>query len=269
MRVVRAAHHEPPPPQQNRRLGLFRRMGGCRVVPRRNRAVIPPNRRHGGGNGAASNEMYVLAASVERSANLLRAESGRGAVTDAAAPVSLCEARTVRAPVVRFVPPPKRFVGSGGQGRVRCAAALSACLSLLPPERGGRRAPPEPLDDGDDAVRRANIPSPNPFLFARLTTTGWVGRRCYHIPFWDNTTMGYMMEAPMSKSTYSKEYKEIIERLKRARIDARLSQQDVANKLDKPQSYISKIESGERRLDVVELKEFVRIYKKPIDYFLK
>jgi len=73
----------------------------------------------------------------------------------------------------------------------------------------------------------------------------------------------------MSKSVYSKDYKEIIERLKKARIEADLSQQAVASKLGKPQSYISKIESGERRLDVAEMKKFAMIYKKPADYFLK
>lgn len=73
----------------------------------------------------------------------------------------------------------------------------------------------------------------------------------------------------MSKSAYSKDYKTIIERLKTARIEVGLSQQAIANKLGKPQSYISKIESGERRLDVAEMKRFAGIYKKPTDYFLK
>ena len=73
----------------------------------------------------------------------------------------------------------------------------------------------------------------------------------------------------MSKSIYSKDYKDIMERLKRARIEADLSQQAVADKLDKPQSYISKIESGERRLDVAEMKKFAALFKKPAGYFLK
>ena len=73
----------------------------------------------------------------------------------------------------------------------------------------------------------------------------------------------------MNKSVYTKDYKEIIERLKTARIEAGLAQQEVAKKLGKPQSYISKIESGERRLDVAEMKKFAQIYKKPTDYFLK
>ena len=73
----------------------------------------------------------------------------------------------------------------------------------------------------------------------------------------------------MSRSIYSKDYKEIIGRLKKARIEADLSQQAVADQLSKPQSYISKIESGERRLDVAEMKKIAAIYNKPADHFLK
>lgn len=73
----------------------------------------------------------------------------------------------------------------------------------------------------------------------------------------------------MPKSIYSKDYRKIIERLKKARIDVGLSQQAVADKLGKPQSYVSKIESGERRLDVIEMKKFAEIYKKDISFFLK
>ena len=73
----------------------------------------------------------------------------------------------------------------------------------------------------------------------------------------------------MSKSVYSEDYRKIIQRLKEARLVAGFSQQDVADKLSKPQSYLSKIESGERRLDVGELKELARIYKKTDSFFLK
>jgi hypothetical protein len=35
-----------------------------------------------------------------------------------------------------------------------------------------------------------------------------------------------------------------------------------------PQSVVSKSESGERRIDVVELQEFARLYGKPLDFFV-
>ena len=73
----------------------------------------------------------------------------------------------------------------------------------------------------------------------------------------------------MTKSIYSKEYKNVIEKLKEARIEVGLKQEDVARKLKKPQSYISKVERGERRLDVVELGVFVKLYKKNVEWFLK
>jgi len=82
------------------------------------------------------------------------------------------------------------------------------------------------------------------------------------------TTIGYTIPIAMSKSIYSKEYKNIIERLKTARLDAGLKQEDVASKLKKPQSYVSKIERGERRVDAAELKDLARIYKKAIDFFI-
>lgn len=72
----------------------------------------------------------------------------------------------------------------------------------------------------------------------------------------------------MSKSIYSKEYKNIIERLKTARLEIGLKQEEMATKLKKPQSYISKIERGERRVDAAELKELAKILKKDVNYFL-
>ena len=40
--------------------------------------------------------------------------------------------------------------------------------------------------------------------------------------------------------------------LKEARLSAGLRQVDVAEKLGKPQSYVAKVESGERRIDLIE-----------------
>ena len=46
--------------------------------------------------------------------------------------------------------------------------------------------------------------------------------------------------------------------LRELRREAGLRQVDLAKLLDRPQSYVSKIESGERRLDVLELREVCR-----------
>ena len=46
--------------------------------------------------------------------------------------------------------------------------------------------------------------------------------------------------------------------LRELRREAGLRQVDLAMLLDRPQSYVSKIESGERRLDVLELREVCR-----------
>jgi len=73
----------------------------------------------------------------------------------------------------------------------------------------------------------------------------------------------------MSKTIYSKDHKFLVERLKKARIEAGLDQTSVAKLLGKTQSYVSKIESGQRRIDVIQLKNLAKIYKKLIDYFLK
>jgi hypothetical protein len=37
----------------------------------------------------------------------------------------------------------------------------------------------------------------------------------------------------------------------------------------RPQSFLSKCESGERRVDVVELEAFAQVYRKPIAFFLR
>jgi hypothetical protein len=44
---------------------------------------------------------------------------------------------------------------------------------------------------------------------------------------------------------------------------------EMAKKLKRPQSHVSKIESGEQKIDILGLQEWVRICKKDIGYFLK
>lgn len=72
----------------------------------------------------------------------------------------------------------------------------------------------------------------------------------------------------MTKSIYSKDYREIIHRLKKSRIAAGFTQKEAAKRFDKPQSFISKIESGERRLDISELKRLTVLYEADVKHIL-
>ena len=72
----------------------------------------------------------------------------------------------------------------------------------------------------------------------------------------------------MTKSIYSKEYSEFAKKLKSARMEAGLTQIEVAKKFKKTQSYISKSEAGEQRLDIVEVKKFANLYGKDINFFM-
>lgn len=73
----------------------------------------------------------------------------------------------------------------------------------------------------------------------------------------------------MNKAIYSQDHKDLVKKLKQARIDAGVDQKQVAKLLGKTQSYISKIESGQRRVDIIQLKSFAKIYKKSLNYFIK
>jgi transcriptional regulator with XRE-family HTH domain len=60
----------------------------------------------------------------------------------------------------------------------------------------------------------------------------------------------------------------VLAKLKAARRAAGLTQTEVASLLGKPQSFVAKCESGERRIDVVELARFVKLYRRPMSHFL-
>ena len=73
----------------------------------------------------------------------------------------------------------------------------------------------------------------------------------------------------MIKSIHTKQYAYFVEKLKKAREEAGLTQVQVAKKIKRPQSHISNVESGQQRVDVVELQVFAKLYNKDINYFIK
>jgi transcriptional regulator with XRE-family HTH domain len=74
--------------------------------------------------------------------------------------------------------------------------------------------------------------------------------------------------AVLKDASYRRAYAQFLVRLKQARAEAALTQVEVANRINRPQSFVSKIESGERRVDVLELSELATIYRKSLDFFL-
>tara|TARA_R110002124_G_scaffold57509_2_gene160918 strand:+ start:1383 stop:1697 length:315 start_codon:yes stop_codon:yes gene_type:complete len=57
----------------------------------------------------------------------------------------------------------------------------------------------------------------------------------------------------LKKNLYTHRQRILLDLLRNIRKDAGLRQDDVAERLGRPQSFVSKYESGERRLDILEL----------------
>ena len=60
-------------------------------------------------------------------------------------------------------------------------------------------------------------------------------------------------------SIYSEEYQLVIKSLRDARVKRGITQQQLAQAMGRPQSFIAKIESGERRLDVIEFAHVAQL----------
>lgn len=73
----------------------------------------------------------------------------------------------------------------------------------------------------------------------------------------------------MEKRRHSKAYARLLRALCDARKSAGLTQVQVGAAFDTHASFVSKVENGERRIDVVELADFCRLYGVKISAFLK
>lgn len=66
----------------------------------------------------------------------------------------------------------------------------------------------------------------------------------------------------MTQSLYTAEYIHFRKLLRRAHEDAGLTQTEFARRLNKPQSYVYKNESGERRVDITEYLDIMQVLNK-------
>ena len=73
----------------------------------------------------------------------------------------------------------------------------------------------------------------------------------------------------VKKSLVKNEYKILLEQLYTLRMGSGLRQSELAHKLVVPQSFISKIESGERRIDLIELREICKALGSNLEEFVK
>ncbi len=61
------------------------------------------------------------------------------------------------------------------------------------------------------------------------------------------------------KSIFSDDYRRVIKTLKEARQVKGLTQKELSEKLGHTQSYVSKVEQGQIRLDIVQLKKIAEV----------
>lgn len=71
----------------------------------------------------------------------------------------------------------------------------------------------------------------------------------------------------LEEQAYRDTYRRFLARLREARRQAGLTQAEAARRLGKPQSFLSKCESGERRVDFIELLAMAELYGVDISFF--
>ena len=64
-------------------------------------------------------------------------------------------------------------------------------------------------------------------------------------------------------------YLRFLDRLKQSRLDAGITQADLAKQLNRPQSFVSKYEKGERRLDIAEFIQICKVVGIPAHTLVK
>lgn len=72
----------------------------------------------------------------------------------------------------------------------------------------------------------------------------------------------------MEKSVFSEEYGVFLRELRHARAQSGMTQEQVAKAMGQTQSFVSKCERGERRIDIVELARFCAVLGIPLREFV-
>jgi transcriptional regulator with XRE-family HTH domain len=73
----------------------------------------------------------------------------------------------------------------------------------------------------------------------------------------------------MKKRIYIAQRGRLVSLLREMRIEAGLTQIDLAARIEKDQAYVSRYESGQRRLDVLEVREICQVVGVPLEEFVK
>lgn len=71
------------------------------------------------------------------------------------------------------------------------------------------------------------------------------------------------------RGMHTPRYRRFVKRLILAREKAAMTQKQAADALGQREPWVSKCEAGQRRVDVIELLDFARVYRVPLAFFLK
>jgi len=82
-------------------------------------------------------------------------------------------------------------------------------------------------------------------------------RQYVHITYW------------MKKRIYIAQRSRLVNLLREMRIEGGLTQTDLAARIEKDQAYVSRYESGQRRLDVLEVREICQAIGITLEEFAK
>jgi transcriptional regulator with XRE-family HTH domain len=73
----------------------------------------------------------------------------------------------------------------------------------------------------------------------------------------------------MKKRIYLAQRGRLVSLLREMRSEAGLTQADLAARIEKDQAYVSRYESGQRRLDVLEVREICQVVGVTLEEFVK